>query len=404
MRASASNNKSSRAASNNFKQQFLASLEKEAQKFPSAQLKPMVEARTIAPQLFKNECDPFTFGCRDDDDDNSGSSGGAEIIRSMAKATAQRLVDYWHHRSALFGDRKYLPLDQTGKGALTQKDVALLQTGFVAPLFFTRQEDKENNHTVVLCFNRNRLLVSKGSDNSKNNNNKASHQHYFTAQSKLRCIFYVLALLCQQTARPLAVAGQQQQQRSAFRIRVLMPNVQSNLSHAILRFAACFPVRIVSIHLVNVADAAAEQPASLFLASGSSLRELLPAFVVEQQPASTAAAAAAATAHDDNDDSNNKPMKKAPLLHLAANPADAVAQLQSHGFTLEVIPQELGGNWSYDQFDAWLMDHRQREVGKMLNEIAAQSLGALGDLAAQEMGSEEENKNGGEITKSLARE
>ena len=84
---------------------------------------------------------------------------------------AQALVSYWEKREELFGERAFLPLTQTGNGALTTEDVMTLHTGKFALLPKTPKGEE------VMFVDRNRVLPTS------------------TTESKLRALFYMIQQL-----------------------------------------------------------------------------------------------------------------------------------------------------------------------------------------------------------------
>jgi hypothetical protein len=73
-----------------------------------------LRAVELAPELVRTESDPLRFLRCDNYD---------------AWAAALRLTMYWKMRCKLFGDRAFLPMTQTGEGALTNQDVERLREG-----------------------------------------------------------------------------------------------------------------------------------------------------------------------------------------------------------------------------------------------------------------------------------
>jgi hypothetical protein len=77
------------------------------------------EAKEKALKLLMDESDPMAF---------------IRFAEGDHAAAAKRLVAYWHIRKNTFGDRFLLPLDLSGRGALTDDDVDTLKTGFITLL------------------------------------------------------------------------------------------------------------------------------------------------------------------------------------------------------------------------------------------------------------------------------
>jgi hypothetical protein len=73
-----------------------------------------LRAIELAPELVRTESDPLRFlRCENYD----------------AWAAALRLTKYWKMRCKIFGDRAFLPMTQTGEGAMTNQDVERLREG-----------------------------------------------------------------------------------------------------------------------------------------------------------------------------------------------------------------------------------------------------------------------------------
>lgn len=85
-------------------------------------------------------------------------------------SAARRHVDYWEQRHDIFQERAFLPMIQTGEGALTQDDVKLLDSGFGMLL------PPDQHGRLVLCHDRARLTSAEFLDPDK----------------RLRCFFYLL--------------------------------------------------------------------------------------------------------------------------------------------------------------------------------------------------------------------
>ena len=93
-----------------------------------------------------------------------------------AWSAAKRLAAYWRHRKALFGERAFLPMTQTGEGALSQEDLEVLNTGYIAIL------PNDGDQFPVLCYDRSRL--------DKENREAVTMQ-------RLRCIFYIFSMVAE---------------------------------------------------------------------------------------------------------------------------------------------------------------------------------------------------------------
>ena len=74
-------------------------------------------------------------------------SGNAEIAE-------RRRNLYWQERRALFGERAYFPLSQTGDGVLDSKETSLLSTGVVLLL----RNDQEGHPVICMDFTQGKKL------------------------------------------------------------------------------------------------------------------------------------------------------------------------------------------------------------------------------------------------------
>jgi len=89
-----------------------------------------LEAKEKAPYLIAKESNPRCFLV----------SENMNVL-----AAARRLASYWTMRRDVFEDRAFLPLNQTGEGALSRGDMALLSNGFLMQL-----PNTQTGHSVLL--------------------------------------------------------------------------------------------------------------------------------------------------------------------------------------------------------------------------------------------------------------
>jgi hypothetical protein len=88
-------------------------------------------------------------------------------------SASTRLCAYWKERKSVFRERAFLPLVLTGKGALTEDDVATLHAGWPAILPDTSSGQK------AVFFDRRKWIPSHNTEN------------------RLRCVFYVFKVLAE---------------------------------------------------------------------------------------------------------------------------------------------------------------------------------------------------------------
>ncbi|GKY90619.1 hypothetical protein MPSEU_000035400 [Mayamaea pseudoterrestris] len=79
----------------------------------------LLQARLEIPELVEKETPLIRF---------------LRVERYNAWAAAKRLALYWKERKNVFGESAFLPLNQTGEGALSRDDVAFINSGFFALL------------------------------------------------------------------------------------------------------------------------------------------------------------------------------------------------------------------------------------------------------------------------------
>eukprot|EP00977_Amphora_coffeiformis_P026276 scaffold25307_cov168-Amphora_coffeaeformis.AAC.9 len=116
-----------------------------------------VEAQKAAPGLIFKESDPRRF---------------LALEQNRRMRAVRRLARYWTEKKQIFGKRAFLPLDQTGEGALSKDDIVVLNSGFLSVL----RNDEQNVPVGILDGSR------------------AVPQQIETA---LRIMFYVGSILCE---------------------------------------------------------------------------------------------------------------------------------------------------------------------------------------------------------------
>ena len=116
-----------------------------------------VEAQKVAPELIMKESNPRRF---------------LSLEQNRRMRAVRRLARYWAERKLIFGKRAFLPLDQTGEGALSKDDIVVLNSGFLSVL----RNDEQNVPVGILDGSR------------------AVPQQIETA---LRIMFYVGSILCE---------------------------------------------------------------------------------------------------------------------------------------------------------------------------------------------------------------
>jgi hypothetical protein len=132
-----------------------------------------------------------------------------------AWAAARRLTLYWERRKAIFGNRAFLPMSQTGGGTLDTADLESLWTGYLALL------PEDDRGRAVLCYDASRLTRD-------------------SRESRLRCLFYMVSVLMEE----------QINRRDGFPAIGIMNNVALTRS-----FGMVAPVRLMETLPVTCTDA-----------------------------------------------------------------------------------------------------------------------------------------------------
>jgi hypothetical protein len=104
--------------------------------FPAFEKMSYLEALEKVPDLVGKESDPVKF---------------LRFENSDPLAAARRLVSYWRIRCETFRDRAFLPMDQTGEGALDRRDLAVLNSAFLTQL------PNDSSGCSVICCDGSRL-------------------------------------------------------------------------------------------------------------------------------------------------------------------------------------------------------------------------------------------------------
>jgi hypothetical protein len=123
---------------------------------PDAAKASFLKAKQSCPDLFETECDPMRFLRYD----------GYDFWKA-----AKRMVAYWEAREKLFGERAFLPMTQTGEGALSTEAVMALHTGSFALLPTTPKGEE------IMFIERSRFLAES------------------TKETKVQSMFYMLSHL-----------------------------------------------------------------------------------------------------------------------------------------------------------------------------------------------------------------
>lgn len=251
---------------------------------PYSEREAYTEALQRAPLLVATESDPMSsLRCED----------------FNAFKAAFRVMSYWKKRKSLFGSRAFLPMDQTGEGALTVQDIEMLNSGSLAFLH------NDSSGRVVLCANRHRIASAMTAP-----------------EGRLRCVFYMLSV----ASEPLV-----SQTEGIVMVRIITtPSFRLNVQ-AFMKITEALPPRIACFALFCVP----ENPEA---------RRIMRTTVV---PALTEAM------HENHRDKL--------VIYLDDSPEDLVKKLQRAGFVKQGLPLCVGGTWEYDSYTDWQRDRVAQE-------------------------------------------
>mmetsp|Transcript_3977 Transcript_3977/g.8002 ORF Transcript_3977/g.8002 Transcript_3977/m.8002 type:complete len:1060 (+) Transcript_3977:157-3336(+) len=259
-------------------QQDLAQLELLIRRLPQGEGAAYLEASAKAPALVRDESRPAWFCTQGD-----------------LRAAARQLAAYWSLRKRLFGDRAFLPMAQTGEGALGRKELTLLNSGF-----FTVLPTKQNE-TVIVTY-----------DCAKDDTTDEI--------GRLRVAFYTLSLAAERDisrSRGLCIVASGLKELAKLKEEGA---ITSNVTFEAL--LDVMPIRVSVIHIamlllpVTVSyplDSTVEVMRSLFGSAG----------------------------------------KSKGIVHVGTSRDEFAEQLVPYGIEKSILPRYLGGTFGYDRFTQW---------------------------------------------------
>ena len=237
-------------------------------------------------------------------------------------SAAERLVQYWEDRRALFGDRAFLPMTQTGDGALTSDDLVALHAGSFVFLPPSRTSGQQ-----AVFVDRTRVLQN------------------YSRHERLRCLFYMFHVLSEQ---------EQSQTRGILLIILLVQPRAVDFDHELVRSAIAmmrrsFPVK-VQFHILNSLPKGGKRTMVQQIIQ-SAVRYVMEHF------------------QDDWE------------VHVEERPGELVSVMKRLGIPETGIPARIGGSWKYEEFTKWC---RQRALHERATDInmSSQQSAATGDESA----------------------
>jgi hypothetical protein len=242
-----------------------------------------LEAAQKAPELVRTETDSLKFVRRCGYDIWSAST---------------RLCAYWKERKAVFRERAFLPLVLTGKGALTEDDVATLHAGWPAILPWKGQK--------ALFFDRRKWIPSANTEN------------------RLRCIFYLFKVLAEDDraqAEPVPFLG-----LVAHTGRFHEMDYPSAV-HFLKMTMEVMPVKY-RLHLLNIPNPYKRRQTQELMARAAEMVMKI-----------------CGGGH----------------VHTELESGQLVKELQDIGFSRNAIPASVGGDWIHEDFFEWCQERYKLE-------------------------------------------
>lgn len=249
-------------------------------RLPNHEKAAYLEAMERAPALVRTESNPAWF---------------SRFAAGDFRAASRQLASYWILRRQLFDDRAFLPMAQTGEGALGRKELTLLSSSF-----FTVLPTKQNEPVIVSY------------DCAKDD---TLDEHV-----RLRVAFYILSLVMERdTSRTggfhIVASG--------------MKELASSHGEGTLTNSAPFdsiltvmPIRVAAIHIIMLLqpdmalyplDKTVQLMRGLFGSAGSSKG----------------------------------------LVHVGTSRDEIIEHLLPYNIGKDLLPKSLGGGFGYDRFTQW---------------------------------------------------
>jgi hypothetical protein len=234
----------------------------------------LMEARQRMPDTVNKEADPIMF---------------LRFENYNTWAAARRLVTYWRTRKELFGDRAFLPMNQTGEGTLNRFDIAALCTGYLVFL----PNDKCDR---TVCY----------SDSSK----IAGH----SAETRMRVGFYIMSIACE---------NDMTQKDGIVLVSIFSrPKLDKTTRKLSQICQDALPLKMHLLHIVNGGG----------MTSRKSYTETLVPLMLKLI---------------------GRLSGKLTVVHAADSIAELGKKLEGYGLVIKHLPKELGGTWDDDKFAQW---------------------------------------------------
>lgn len=260
--------------SGNCVQGGLGDLAKAIELIPLISKSAYMKALAEAPQLISRESNPASFLVHE---------------RFNVVAAARRLVKYWEVRVEIFESRAFLPLDQTGEGALDRRDLAALGTSYLMCL------PKDSHGRAVIFCDGTRLSKS-------------------TRQSRLRTSFYMYSI---------AAETEISQTDGLILLYVATePSFDRANKESLDLVLSAIPAGIRDVHLLKYPASTSEDWLSDKI-DAASLHEF------------------------------RQIAKNQVVQHITRSRTSIAEKLEPYGMTVRNLPRSIGGDFGFDRFFQW---------------------------------------------------
>jgi len=257
-----------------FEESSLRALQEAIALLPEEDRRDYCRAEEQVPDIVKNESDPLWF---------------LRFEKFNTWGAAKRLACYWKKRVEVFKERAFLPMNQTGEGALAKKDVSFANGGYLVEL----PKDRDG-----------RTVFFSDSTLRKKKDHEAAIRHFF----------YINHIAMQNPATP---------DKGVVAIMLLSRNSMDVLGRTLGERAKlamiAFPFKCHSLHITPKK----ERPRSF-------IDEAIPYFF----------------AMFPRTESNK-------YFHHYKDNEKLLQALEKHGISREGLPESIGGGWSFEDFITW---------------------------------------------------
>ena len=255
--------------------------------FPIDEKEAYLEAMQRAPDLFLGECRVQFF---------------IEACDHDHQAAAKRICGYWKERKDLFGDRAFLPMLQTGDGALSPDDIIVLNAGFA--VYIERRHAMGNAPCPILFHDRRRTLPSS------------------SREANWRCCFYLLTV---------ASEDRQARLRGLMCMVLLITKRVSDFDQVYARRAVSFlklmPCKVTLHCLKSLPKGGKRTLLDHVQTAGLNILKTFGEFSV----------------------------------HVEDTPGQLVKELEQIGVPNTHLPSTIGGLWTYETFTRWCRTRASNE-------------------------------------------